>query len=289
MSDPSRLRAFILLTLWPFLAAANDAPTALERARALVDRFNAHDVAGMAALVTDDFELYYVADGASTLGARGSAQLAEQMTSYFAAHPAVRSTMVGGTDGPRFAAYREVVRWTDGEATKQQSSVAVYETRGERIARVWYFPTEAAPTPRDAASIARREAELREAESAFAAAFAAGDMATFDRFLDPGAVFLAGDEPLRGRDAIAASWSRMRGPVDQAPPFSWRPERVAVEAGGDVGLTTGPVRAPDGRWRSSYVSTWRRAADGGWRIILDVGARCPPCTENAATAERENP
>lgn len=98
-------------------------------------------------------------------------------------------------------------------------------------------------------------------------------MDAFEGFLAEGAVFFSGDDPLRGREAIAAAWRRYRGEAAE-PPFTWRPERVAVEADGAHGLSTGPAHR-DGRWVSSYVSTWRLTPDG-WRVLLDVGPRCPP-------------
>ena len=108
---------------------------------------------------------------------------------------------------------------------------------------------------------------------AFAASFAAGDMKAFSGFLHQDAVFMGGSTPLRGREAILERWTRMRG--EGEPTFSWRPERVAVQGNGELALSTGPVLAPDGTWFSSFVSTWKKTAEG-WRIVLDVGPRCPP-------------
>jgi len=48
-----------------------------------------------------------------------------------------------------------------------------------------------------------------------------------------------------------------------------------VLASGDLGLSSGPVTAPDGSPAGFFTSTWRRTADGRWEIILDRG--CPPC------------
>lgn len=128
-------------------------------------------------------------------------------------------------------------------------------------------------TAEASADLASLEQQLREAETAFAASFAAGDMEAFASFLDEHAVFMGRSNPLRGKQAIVERWTRMRG-TDEAP-FSWRPERVAVEADGQLGMSTGPVSSPEGTWLSSFVSTWKRT-DDGWRVVLDVGPRCPP-------------
>lgn len=117
------------------------------------------------------------------------------------------------------------------------------------------------------------EQELRDAEANFAAAFFAGDMTAFAGFLDENAVFMGRSTPLRGKQAIVERWTRMRGTGDA--PFQWRPERVAVEADGLLGLSTGPVLDLQGVWLSSFASTWRRTPEG-WRVVLDVGPRCPP-------------
>ena len=128
------------------------------------------------------------------------------------------------------------------------------------------------------ADIAALEQQLREAETAFAASFADGDMDAFASFLDEHAIFMGRSNPLRGRKAIVERWTRMRGTGEA--PFSWRPERVAVEADGGLGMSTGPVMSPDGTWLSSFVSTWKKTAEG-WRVVLDVGPKCPPPTPPA--------
>ena len=123
------------------------------------------------------------------------------------------------------------------------------------------------------AELADLEEQLKAAETAFAGAFADGDMEAFASFLDDEAVFMGRRNPLRGKAAIVERWTEMRGTGEA--PFSWRPERVAVEADGRLGMSTGPVLVDGGTWVSSFVSTWRRT-DEGWRVVLDVGPRCPP-------------
>jgi hypothetical protein len=48
-----------------------------------------------------------------------------------------------------------------------------------------------------------------------------------------------------------------------------------VIASGDLAVSTGPVRDPVGKHVGTFVSTWKRGADGAWRILLDCGCRCP--------------
>lgn len=111
-------------------------PSAKTVALELIEAFNRHEPEAMAALVSDDFELYYVNDaGASERALRGPEQLAEEMTQYFAVHPSVRSEVVETVDGPAYVSFREQI-------VGGKSSIAVYEVRDGRVKRVWYYPAE---------------------------------------------------------------------------------------------------------------------------------------------------
>ena len=114
-----------------------------------------------------------------------------------------------------------------------------------------------------------REAQLRATEQAFAATMAARDLAAFESFLAPEAVFFSGDEALRGRAAIVAAWSRFY--EGEQAPFSWEPTVAVVLDTGDLGLTSGPVLDPAGNQVGSFNSIWRREADGSWKIVFDRG------------------
>ena len=96
----------------------------------------------MAALVSDDFELYYVSGGDTTLGLRGPEALRAEMTEYFRGLPDVRSEALDTLVSGSFVAFRERVRWPGNGAEKTQSSLAVYEVREGSIRRVWYYPAE---------------------------------------------------------------------------------------------------------------------------------------------------
>lgn len=120
--------------------------------------------------------------------------------------------------------------------------------------------------------VATLEEQVRAAETAFARSMAERDLAAFSSFLAEDAIFL-GNSLLRGREAVTAGWKGFfEGPK---APFSWVPERVAVVATGALALSTGPVYDPAGRRIGTFNSTWRREADGRWKIVLDIG--CPPC------------
>ena len=127
-------------------------------------------------------------------------------------------------------------------------------------------------------SLATLTDQVRATETAFAKTLADRDLAAFERFLAPDAVFI--DDPVaRGPAAIVAAW-RGYFASDQAP-FSWLPEVVEVLESGHLALTSGPVYSPGGARIGTFNSVWRRERGGAWRIVLDHGCpacRCPPAT-----------
>lgn len=111
--------------------------------------------------------------------------------------------------------------------------------------------------------------DLGAVEKAFAATMADRDLEAFVTFLDPEAVFFAGDVELRGAAAVKKAWAPFF--EGEAAPFSWRPEVVSVLDSGSLGLTSGPVLDPEGNRIGTFNSIWRLNADGVWRIVFDRG------------------
>jgi ketosteroid isomerase-like protein len=113
------------------------------------------------------------------------------------------------------------------------------------------------------------EESLRATEIAFAATMAARDHAAFSSFLAEEAVFFDGDDPLRGREAVASAWAGFFAAAE--PPFSWAPEVVVVLEKGRLGLTSGPVRNAAGDVIATFNSIWELEEGGAWRIVFDRG------------------
>ncbi len=111
--------------------------------------------------------------------------------------------------------------------------------------------------------------EVRGREAAFAKTMADRNLAAFTSFLSPEAVFVGAAQTSRGRQEIADAWKRYFD-GSQAP-FSWRPDTVEVLDSGTLALTSGPVFDPQGQRIGAFNSTWRREADGVWRIVFDKG------------------
>ena len=117
-----------------------------------------------------------------------------------------------------------------------------------------------------------RRTEVFTAERAFARSMADRDFAAFGRYVAEDCVFFSGTMPLRGRDAVLAAWK----PFFEArsAPFSWEPDQVEVLASGELALSTGPVKNPDGVVTARFNSIWQRQPDGAWRVVFDKGS--PP-------------
>jgi ketosteroid isomerase-like protein len=115
--------------------------------------------------------------------------------------------------------------------------------------------------------------QVRETERAFARSMADRNHAAFVSFLSDEAVFMSQNGTLRGRQAVADGWKRFYEGAN--PPFSWEPDRVEVIDSGTLGLSSGPVRDPQGRRIGTFNSVWRRETGGNWKIVFDKG--CPPC------------
>jgi ketosteroid isomerase-like protein len=121
-------------------------------------------------------------------------------------------------------------------------------------------------------AIETRRAEVFAAERAFARSMAERDLAAFGRHIAEDCVFFSGSTPLRGRAAVLAAWRAFfEGP---SAPFSWEPDQVEVLESGELALSTGLVRNPEGAVTARFNSIWRRQADGRWLVVFDKGG--PP-------------
>ena len=131
-----------------------------------------------------------------------------------------------------------------------------------------------AGTARDALgqeSFSALQEQVRAREAAFAKTMADRDLAGFESFLSPEAVFVGAGGVLRGPKEIAGVWKKFyEGP---RAPFSWTPGYVEVLESRGLALSSGPVLDPDGTRVGTFNSVWRREADGVWRVVFDNG--CP--------------
>lgn len=116
---------------------------------------------------------------------------------------------------------------------------------------------------------------VSDTERAFAKTMADRDFAAFAKFLSADTVFQGAKGSLRGPAAVTAVWKKFfDGPK---PPFSWEPDNVEVMTTGELALSSGPVRDPNGKLVARFNSVWRQEAPGVWRIILDMGNDACDC------------
>jgi ketosteroid isomerase-like protein len=125
-------------------------------------------------------------------------------------------------------------------------------------------------------------AELEAADRAFAADVAARGLDAWPEWFDPEGVQWR-DKPVVGREAIRA----LMAPSFAAPDFriDWAPVASGMSPAGDLGYTVGRARAtwkgedgaPAPPYCGTYVTIWRRQANGDWRALFDTGwdDRCP--------------
>src|SRR5437763_426167 len=133
--------------------------------------------------------------------------------------------------------------------------------------------------------------DVRKSEIAFAKAFADHDQGAFFRFVLDDATFLAPRRTMAGKQAIIERWTRYFASPE--PPFSWGPDRVAVNAAGTIAETAGPVYDADGHHIGNFNSVWVKQSDGTWKVLFDgpgspaavFAANATPVEESDVTAD----
>ena len=127
--------------------------------------------------------------------------------------------------------------------------------------------------------------EVHAALAAFDRCFAAGDAAALSaRFSEDAQLLLVHSEPIEGRPAILAHWTRLFSAYDTS---AWMVERMVVEVHADraYALSTysetlvprhgGPSRLVNGR----LVLFLRRDAEGAWLVTVAMNAHVRPVEE----------
>lgn len=142
----------------------------------------------------------------------------------------------------------------------------------------------AAPAAAEAPDLEQQRAAVRAADEAFARAVELRDRELFASFIAEDATFLGGGLT-QGRDAIVIDWGIFFAAGGSAK-ISWRPHTVEVAASGDLAYTLGDYEVhstgPDGRPLEStgtYVSIWRKQADGSWKVVVDAGTPPEPAAD----------
>ena len=137
-------------------------------------------------------------------------------------------------------------------------------------------------------NVAAEETAIRAGEAEWAKAAAAKDVEKVVSFYADDAVLLEPNEPIAdSRTAIRASWTRMAAVPDLA--ITWAPDKVNIAKSGDVAYDYGSYSlshaGPAGKKvedRGKFATVWKKQADGGWKVVLDVFNTSQPAPQPAA-------
>lgn len=106
------------------------------------EAFNNHNVESLSAMASEDIRLMSVLPDTMTTDLVGKEKLETWLEGYFNSLPNVSSTYSGLTVREPFYSFVETATWGPDSARKQQSSLATYMIKEEKIHRVWYYYPE---------------------------------------------------------------------------------------------------------------------------------------------------
>ncbi len=124
------------------VAPTADATNLSDSVSAYVAAYNAHDVDGMLAMVTDDVRWSIVDAATVTVMTEGKNALASAMHEYFADSPSTRSRIHGTQVNGNFVSVIEEALWQSGATWRSQCSLAIYAFEDGLIGDVWYFAAQ---------------------------------------------------------------------------------------------------------------------------------------------------
>jgi hypothetical protein len=113
-----------------------------KRVRDFVAAFNARDLTKMLELADDNIQWVSIDGVKISIETEGKAALKASMEKYFSECSTCKSSLEWvQTAGSRITAM-EIARWMSKSGPKEQSGLSVYEFKGDKIIRVYYFPAE---------------------------------------------------------------------------------------------------------------------------------------------------
>jgi hypothetical protein len=118
-----------------------------KRVREFVEAFNARKVDVMLELTAENIQ-WMIIDGAKvSIETEGKGALRESMERYFSSCSSCRSSLEWVQIAGSRVTAMERASWSGNDGAKSQRSLSVYEFRGGKILRVYYFPAEAVTFP----------------------------------------------------------------------------------------------------------------------------------------------
>jgi uncharacterized protein (TIGR02246 family) len=134
-----------------------------------------------------------------------------------------------------------------------------------------------APPPAPAVDLVAEQGKIRDIESAWNKEAAAKDVEkAAGHYTDDAVLITPGSPAFKGKDAIHAAWKELAGDPNFKLNFS--ADRVEISAGGDLATTKGSytmtVTNPKTKKplddKGSYVTVYKKQADGGWKVVEDI-------------------
>jgi ketosteroid isomerase-like protein len=121
------------------------------------------------------------------------------------------------------------------------------------------------------ADLTKETESMKQADIAFSDLSERKGMKTaFLQYLDSSGILLRPDHyPIVGNDAQQF----FQHINDSAFTLTWVPQYASVSKSGELGYTYGiyTYTNEDTTFQGTYVSIWRKQADGNWKFVLDTG------------------
>lgn len=108
--------------------------------RAYIDAYNSHDIEKVLSFLAADFVWLSITADSVSVEARGVAAIRTQLAQYFRTIPTSRSELEEVSALGPWVSARERAHWVGANGPRSQASLSVYEVRGGRLQRVWYYP-----------------------------------------------------------------------------------------------------------------------------------------------------
>jgi uncharacterized protein (TIGR02246 family) len=134
-----------------------------------------------------------------------------------------------------------------------------------------------APPAAPAVDLVAEQSKIRDIESSWVKEAAAKDLEkSVGHYADDAVLMTPGAPAAKGKDAIHAAWKGMLDDPNMKLNFS--SDRVEMSAGGDLATTRGsytmtmtnPKTKKPVEDKGSYLTVYKKQADGGWKAIEDI-------------------
>ena len=132
--------------------------------------------------------------------------------------------------------------------------------------------------------VAAEQGKIRDLETAWSKDAAAKDLdKSVANYADDAILMMPGAPAAKTRDAVRASWKGMLG--DPNLKIAFAPDRIEISASGDLATTQGsytmtmtnPKTKKPVEDKGSYLTVYKKQADGNWKAIEDMtSSEVPP-------------